>query len=146
MQHTLPKTLAKEHVDLVNDLFDWLIDPCIEFIKFNCKMQLQTSFIHLVTSMMRLFTCLLDEIAGANFNAGVELSAQVISLWLQGLFVFALIWGLGSTLNLDSRKKFDVFLRELINGMEQYPKPKNVKLAKVLLILNTYLNIFIYLK
>lgn len=80
MQHGLPKTLAKEHIELVNDLFDWLIDPCIEFMKFNVKFQLQTSYIHLVTSMMRLFTCLLDEIAGVNVIAAVELSAQVVNL------------------------------------------------------------------
>ena len=54
-----------------------------------------------------------------------------IALWLQGLFLFALIWGLGGTLNGDSRKKFDVFIRELINGHEQYPKPKSIKLSKV---------------
>lgn len=126
----MPKTLAKEHIELVTDLFDWLIDPCIDFIKANCKFQLQTSYIHLVTSMMRLYTSLMDEIAGVS---EAELSAQVISLWLQGLFVFSLIWGLGSTLNADSRKKFDVFLRELINGIEQFPKPKSVKLAKVII-------------
>jgi dynein heavy chain len=56
-------------------------------------------------------------------------------MWLQGLFLFALIWGLGGTLNLDSRKKFDTFLRELINGMDEYPKPKNVKLSKVYIYL-----------
>ena len=37
----------------------------------------------------------------------------------------------GGTLNNDSRKKFDAFLKELINGNEKYPKPKNVKLSKV---------------
>ncbi len=53
-------------------------------------------------------------------------------MWLQGLFLFALIWGLGGTLNLDSRRKFDGFLKELINGIDEYPKPKNVKLSKVI--------------
>ena len=51
-------------------------------------------------------------------------------MWLQGLFLFSLIWGLGSTLNLDSRRKFDTFLKEFIVGMEEYPKPKSIKLAK----------------
>lgn len=26
---TLPSTLNKEHKELVNDLFEWLIDPCL---------------------------------------------------------------------------------------------------------------------
>jgi dynein heavy chain len=82
MQHTFPKNVGKEHIELVNDLFDWLIEPCLEFVKFNCKFQLQTSLIHLVTSMMRLFSCLLDEIAGINPTPGVELSAQAVCEFL----------------------------------------------------------------
>ena len=78
MQHELPKVFNKDHIELLNDLFEWLVDPCIEFIKFNCKFQLQTSFIHLVTSTMRLFSCLLDELNGP--NAGTEISAQVVRL------------------------------------------------------------------
>ena len=39
-------------------------------------------------------------------------------------------------MNSDSRKKFDVFLRELINNSEK--KPKNIKLSKV----NIYFLIF----
>ena len=54
-----------------------------------------------------------------------------IALWLQGLFLFSLIWSIGGTLNGESRKKFDVFLRDLINGVDQYPKPKCIKLSKV---------------
>jgi dynein heavy chain len=76
MQHTLPKAFNKEHIELLNDLFEWVVDPCIEFIKFNCKFQLQTSFIHLVTSTMRLFSCLLDEVNQQ--QAGAEISAPVV--------------------------------------------------------------------
>ena len=122
MQHDLPTgNLQKEHVELISELFDWLVDPCIEFIKTNCRFQLPTSYIHLMFSTMRLYTCLLREIAA-------DVTSQVLSLWIQGLFVFALIWGLGGTLNNDSRKKFDAFLRELINTPDN--KPKNVKLSK----------------
>lgn len=122
IQHGLPKNLQKEHLEVIQDLFDWLVDPCIEFIKYNCKFQISSSFIHLMFSTMRLFSCLIDEISA-------EITAQVLSLWLQGLFLFSLIWGLGGTLNNDSRKKFDVFLRELINNNEK--KPKSIKLSKV---------------
>lgn len=135
IEHGLPKNLTKEHIEIVNELFDWFIDPCIDFIRHNCKFHIQTSFIHMVASLMRLYTCLMDEIAGVEGaqQAG-ELSPQVIALWLQGLFVFSLIWTLGGTLTGDSRKKFDVFLREFINGTDEYPKPKVIKLSKVSLL------------
>ena len=62
MEHELPKNLTKENYDLVNDLFDWLIDPCLAFIHKKCKVFLPTSDMHLVQSLMRLYTCLMDEI------------------------------------------------------------------------------------
>jgi dynein heavy chain len=53
-------------------------------------------------------------------------------LWLQGLFLFALIWGLGGTITGDSRKKFDAFLRDfLTTNSTDYPKPKSIKFSKV---------------
>ena len=77
MQHNLPKVFGKELVELLNDLFDWLVEPCVEFIKFNCKFQLNTSFIHLITSTMRLFSCLISELSDP---ANAELSPQVVSV------------------------------------------------------------------
>jgi len=45
--------------------------------------------------------------------------------------VFSAIWSLGSTINQESRDKFDVFFRELLRGRnEEYPRPKGFKLNK----------------
>jgi dynein heavy chain len=53
-------------------------------------------------------------------------------LWLQGLFLFSLIWGLAGTITGDSRKKFDTFLRDFLTGaIEEHPKPKSIKFSKV---------------
>jgi dynein heavy chain, axonemal len=132
IQHSLPKNLAKEHVELIDELFEWIIDPCIEFMRNNCRFQLKSSFIHLMFSMMRLYSCTLDEMMryGESLPEGQTLTPQVISLWLQGLFIFSLMWGLGGTLTNDSRKKFDSFVRDIIHGIDEYPKPKNIKLTK----------------
>jgi dynein heavy chain len=79
MEHSLPKNLAKEHIEIISDLFDWFIEPCIEFIKQNCKFQLQSSFIHLMCSLMRIFKCLLSDLFGANGENAMETSTQVVS-------------------------------------------------------------------
>uniref|UniRef100_A0A8B9YXV7 Dynein axonemal heavy chain 3 n=1 Tax=Bos mutus grunniens TaxID=30521 RepID=A0A8B9YXV7_BOSMU len=44
---------------------------------------------------------------------------QQIFLWLQGLFLFALVWTVAGTINADSRKKFDL----LLNTKTQSPGP-----------------------
>ena len=59
------------------------------------------------------------------------MSDQQVTMWLQGLFLFAAVWSLGGTINGDSRKRFDAFYRNLIMGMdEEHPRPKTIKLSK----------------
>uniref|UniRef100_A0A8C5KDB1 Dynein axonemal heavy chain 3 n=1 Tax=Jaculus jaculus TaxID=51337 RepID=A0A8C5KDB1_JACJA len=131
---TLPTSLTQEHKELVNDMFMWLVQPCLDFNRFHCKFVVQTSPIHLAFSMMRLYSSLLDELkkTGQEENdLQEELSSQQIFLWLQGLFLFSLVWTIAGTINGDSRRKFDVFFRNLIMGMDDnHPRPKSVKLTK----------------
>ncbi|XP_074648811.1 dynein axonemal heavy chain 3-like [Tubulanus polymorphus] len=131
MQHELPKNLTEEHIELVTDLFEWLIDPCLSFIAHNCKCIVITSPIHLVVTQMRLYKALMDEIIHSGEDGWDQLSAQQIMLWLQGLFLFSLVWSIGSTLVGDSRKKFDTYFRHLISGTDaDHPKPKSIKITK----------------
>lgn len=59
------------------------------------------------------------------------MSPQQITSWLQALFLFALVWTIGGIIDANSRRKFDAFYRNLLNGMnEENPRPKNVKLNK----------------
>uniref|UniRef100_A0A670KA86 Dynein axonemal heavy chain 3 n=1 Tax=Podarcis muralis TaxID=64176 RepID=A0A670KA86_PODMU len=59
------------------------------------------------------------------------MSSQQITLWLQGLFLFALVWTIGGTINAEGRKKFDHYYREVLMGMDDnHPRPKSVKLTK----------------
>uniref|UniRef100_H2ZME7 Dynein axonemal heavy chain 3 n=1 Tax=Ciona savignyi TaxID=51511 RepID=H2ZME7_CIOSA len=59
---TLPDTLGEDHRQMLDDMFEWLIDPCLDFIRHGCKFILRTSPMHLVSTMMRLLSSLLIEI------------------------------------------------------------------------------------
>uniref|UniRef100_A0A8C4E4W3 AAA+ ATPase domain-containing protein n=1 Tax=Dicentrarchus labrax TaxID=13489 RepID=A0A8C4E4W3_DICLA len=121
--NTLPESLSTEHRELIMDLFDWLVQPCLDFIDRECRFVVQTSPIHLAYSLMKLYTCLMA--------SDTQMSSQQITMWLQGLFLFAVVWTLGGTITGDSRKKFDVFYRNLIMGMDdEHPRPKSIKLKK----------------
>ena len=82
---------------------------------------------------MRFLFLLLDEIREIEEEESElfeGLTSQQIFLWLQGLFLFALVWTVAGTINADSRKKFDLFFRNLIMGMDNNnPRPKSVKLS-----------------
>ena len=57
--------------------------------------------------------------------------SQVSTLYIQCILLFSIVWGLCSVLVNDSRKAFDVYFRDILNGNnEDYPKPKGFKLTK----------------
>ena len=78
MQHQCPKTLNEEHLESLNDLFDWLIQPCLDFIRHNCKMLIETSPMHLVFTVLRLYNCLLDEIDSSGKDDHETLTAPQV--------------------------------------------------------------------
>uniref|UniRef100_A0A3Q3EKF3 Dynein axonemal heavy chain 3 n=1 Tax=Labrus bergylta TaxID=56723 RepID=A0A3Q3EKF3_9LABR len=128
--NTLPESLNDEHRELIVALFDWLVQPCVDFIDRECRFVVQTSSIHLTYSLIKLYTCLMDEIAESGAN-GTPMSSQQITMWLQGLFLFGVVWTLGGTITGESRKRFDGFYRNLIMGMDdEHPRPKSIKLKK----------------
>lgn len=84
VQYELPASLPKEARELINDLFEWMVDPCLDFLRANCKFQLSTSPIHLTFSLMRLYSSLMDEIANSGTTnsegkAYPEVNANTVS-------------------------------------------------------------------
>jgi len=41
--HVLPEILKKEAGDVIVDIFEWLVDPCLDFIRHNCKVRARES-------------------------------------------------------------------------------------------------------
>ncbi|VDO95190.1 unnamed protein product, partial [Schistosoma mattheei] len=62
IDYQLPNNLINELKELINDLFEWLVDPCLEFIQTNCRQLFSISNLHAVKQLITLFDCLLDEI------------------------------------------------------------------------------------
>ncbi|VDO61660.1 unnamed protein product [Schistosoma margrebowiei] len=142
IDYKLPNNLMNELKELINDLFEWLVDPCLEFIQINCRQLFSISNLHAVKQLITLFDCLLDEIkhwCTLDQNSEtpeigspqVNMSVQTVYLQIQALFLFSIVWSLGSCLPTESRGKFDLFFRDLISGTnQQHPKPKTIKLTK----------------
>ncbi|KAL3321293.1 Dynein heavy chain 3, axonemal, partial [Cichlidogyrus casuarinus] len=139
----LPPNLEHDHRELVKDLFEWLVDPCLNFIQHECKTLMPIEPIHSVSMLIKLFHSQLDEIArdfttvkketeeGGTAEQSTSMTSQAVYMWIQGLFLFSVIWSLGSCLITESRLKFDVFYRDLTSGvLADFPKPKTIKLNK----------------
>ncbi len=78
-----------------------------------------------------VFTFSLDDDDDQVGAGAFGLTEQTITLWLQGIFVFSLIWSLGTALPLQHRVRFSEVLRELLSGQNPlYERPPTVKFAK----------------
>ena len=51
-----------ESCELIDHLFEWMVDPCLYFVQHNCKFQMSlsaaTAPIHMVRQLQTLFSCL----------------------------------------------------------------------------------------
>lgn len=64
---------------------------------------------------MRLLECHLDIFASQETcKAFTDLTEPQQVSWLQGHFLYSLVWSLGGNTDEDGRRKFDAYLRKLI--------------------------------
>ncbi|KAF7258254.1 hypothetical protein EG68_04624 [Paragonimus skrjabini miyazakii] len=120
----LPQVLlAGDGRDTINALMDWFIDPCLEFIRLNCRSMVSLRQANLVHSCLAFVNMLIDEHAAQEDAA----ENRYLRLWTCTAFTFAVIWGIAGCLDLTGRQKFDRFFRALLLGQdEKNPVPKEL--------------------
>ncbi len=84
---------AQEARDRLDALFTWLVDPCLAFIRKNCKETVPTSDINLPVSLMSIVWSLYDEFR----DAKAAVPAKDVLKIVEGTFLFALIWSIGGS-------------------------------------------------
>ena len=111
--NVLPQTLDDKYKKVLNDMFERFIDPCLQLIrKSGLKELVPTQDSNLVKSVMNLLDCQFDKFLDPKKFSLYD--AKNVTNWLEGMFIFALIWSLGAPLSTDSRTKFDYFVRKIL--------------------------------
>jgi dynein heavy chain len=127
---TLPPALKDNEKNraALEQLFDWLVDPVLFFVRRSLHEMVPTGASFMVTSLCAMFTSVTDEFAGEEGVKKVEsMKPQEVISWIDSLFVFSLVWSAGSTLDAASREQFDEFVRSLLSGDdESAPPPRKV--------------------
>ncbi|XP_063227776.1 dynein axonemal heavy chain 12 isoform X3 [Bacillus rossius redtenbacheri] len=118
----LDQSWLDECQGLLEDLFDWLVPPSLDFIRKQCHQLVSSGSSNLVMSMMKLVDMLLKSAVKAG-DGGTE----HLRSWVQAAFLFAGVWGLGGVLDADSRRAFDEFYRDLWSGNNSHwPLPNRI--------------------
>lgn len=92
--------------ELIYSLFDWTIEPSLEFIYKNCRMIIRVKKIHLVIANFNLFTILLEELKEKG-------KPEHLMAWIVAIFIISTSWTLTGTLDFESLKLFNSFYLSL---------------------------------
>ncbi|MCJ8732203.1 hypothetical protein PDJAM_G00208530 [Pangasius djambal] len=111
---TLPSTLSSVQKDLITGLFDRMLPACLQLIRKGTKELSPTSDTNLVRSLMNLMDCMMDEFRDEGQMKAM--SERDVCSWLEGIFVFSLVWSVGASCTEPGRVKFDGLVRELLTG------------------------------
>ena len=102
----------------LNNLFGWLVPPCLRFTRLECKTTLSvgiqaTDEVTRVQGLMKLFTSLVAELYTEGQTACPD---KELPVWVECIFLFSLCWSVAGVIGGESRPKFDAFLRSMCKG------------------------------
>ncbi|KAL5971244.1 Dynein heavy chain 7 axonemal [Taenia solium] len=107
----------------LQDLFDWLFDPCLEFIQVNCRQLIPISAMCSIKSTLDFLSALIIEPANAEGAA----DNRYLRLWTHASLLFSIVWGIGGCLDENSRIKFDDFIKPILGGkVPELPVPQSI--------------------
>lgn len=158
LDNSVPKFLLKSQLERIHLLCNWLIEPCLDFVLKNCDQFVYCSRMHLTMNFIKLFSSMLEEVQlnfeeeeseyqlesnetndeQASFGASLveQKTAEEKNNMILCYFFFSIVWSIGGNLKQNSREKFDVFFRDLLeltSEKEKHAKPKDLQFPKSLL-------------
>uniref|UniRef100_A0AAR5PYC5 AAA+ ATPase domain-containing protein n=1 Tax=Dendroctonus ponderosae TaxID=77166 RepID=A0AAR5PYC5_DENPD len=125
-----PEWCSGVNKQYVSDLINWLVPPCLEFIRNKCLQYCNPGEIALVRTFMLTTEMLLNDACSASTKKEEELKNMIV--WIQATFIQAGVWGLASILDFSSRELFDEFYKQLWRGqIEEYVYPETLEKLEV---------------
>jgi dynein heavy chain len=100
-------------------LFDSLLDPCIEFIRRHCTEPVPTVDNNLAKSLLNLLQAQqapFIPVEGLNRSEELDIAMNNYFSHVETQFLLALVWSVGATVDKAGRSKFSDFLRSLIKA------------------------------
>ncbi|GFO15608.1 dynein heavy chain 12, axonemal-like [Plakobranchus ocellatus] len=127
--NTLPTFLSQEIFMFIEGMIEWLIPPCIDFVRHYCKEYIQASHSNQVVSFlsfvdMQMKEVLSDEHASTNKH---------MKAYFSGSILFSIPWTIGGDVDSGGRRKFHDFYYQVLEGRNpSFPIPDEVKKIEVM--------------
>ncbi|EDW55574.1 GM17246 [Drosophila sechellia] len=111
-KNTLPAAFHTVSKQLISMLISRFCPILLFILRKSLKEIAPTSDANLMVSLMNFFECFIDDFRDEKYVANVsdlDFRAQT-----EGIFLFSCIWSLGGSLDADSREKFNIIFRALM--------------------------------
>ncbi|KAH8413286.1 hypothetical protein KR009_009673 [Drosophila setifemur] len=111
-KNTLPAAFHTVSKQLISMLINRFCPILLYIVRKSLKEIAPTSDANLVVSLMNFFECFIDDFRDEKYVANIsdlDFRAQT-----EGIFLFSCIWSLGGALDADSREKFNIVFRALM--------------------------------
>lgn len=114
--NTLPPGFKhkKTFIPAIENLFKKYLEQGIHFMRKNCVEPVQTVNNNIAQSLMRILDCYFFEYFDTELKKVTQEELDDLESCIEPLFVFAFIWSIGCTTNLEGREKFSQKVRELM--------------------------------
>ena len=104
----------KQIIPSIQNYFKKYLHDMLKFMRKNCIEPVITVDNNLAQSLMRILDCFFSDYIETEINKVTDEDLELLESCSEQLFLFALIWSIGTTTNLEGREKFDRKLRTLI--------------------------------
>lgn len=123
VEHSLT-SVVESHI---YTLFDTYVDQGLKFLRTNCKENIPSVNINVVTSLCQYMQALFQPHRGLVWQAkGQETEVEVMGPVVNRVFAFAFIWSVGGNIEQSSIDKFDAFFRSELETVAAFPSGDTV--------------------
>ena len=105
----------KSFLPTLENLFKKYLEIGIAYMRKNCLEPLPTINNNIAQSLMRILDCYFAEYFETEVKKVTPEEVEDIESCIEPLFIFAFIWSIGCTTNLEGRERFSIKVRELVD-------------------------------
>ena len=123
--NTVPAPLKgkKTFIPSLENYFKKYLNESLKFMRKNLYEPVPTVNNNITQSLMRVMDCYFADYIETEIRKIAPEEVEEIEQCLEAYFVFACIWSIGCTTNLEGREKFDRKMRELMGRDHKYGFP-----------------------
>lgn len=115
--------LRKQTIPMIEKLFEKYFEPLINYARKSCPEPVMTVNNNLACSFFRVMDCFLVPYIDTELKKCTAEEIEDLEQMLEGIFIYALIWSIGATTDLNGRAKFNIKIKDLMGKESKFKFP-----------------------